>query len=135
MNLRLVGILVLLALGALQTVAVYHSKGADSVTMDEGAIRGMRLFREKNCVACHQFYGLGGYMGPDLTDVVALRGRPYAMAFIPNGTLKMPDLGLSEEEAEAVVDYLEAVGRTGHYPDSMNRPLWNGSTTGMSISN
>jgi len=28
---------------------------------------GKRLWSSHNCIACHQLYGLGGYMGPDLT--------------------------------------------------------------------
>ncbi|MHA1544136.1 MAG: c-type cytochrome, partial [Alphaproteobacteria bacterium] len=36
---------------------------------------GQRLFQKKNCIACHQFYGLGGYMGPDLTNVISEDGK------------------------------------------------------------
>ena len=31
--------------------------------------RGQQIYQQSNCMACHQFYGLGGYMGPDLTNV------------------------------------------------------------------
>ncbi len=33
------------------------------------AAAGKLLYQKYNCQACHQIYGLGGYMGPDLTNV------------------------------------------------------------------
>ena len=36
---------------------------------------GQQLYQESNCTACHQIYGLGGYMGPDLTNVVSMLTR------------------------------------------------------------
>ncbi|MBK8357424.1 MAG: hypothetical protein IPL13_19205 [Saprospiraceae bacterium] len=30
---------------------------------------GKLIWQDYNCNACHQIYGLGGYLGPDLTNV------------------------------------------------------------------
>lgn len=90
---------------------------------------GMALFQEKNCIACHQFYGLGGYMGPDLTNVMSGpgRGRDYARAFIENGTAKMPDFRLSESEIDDLLGFLEFVDASGVYPPGNPTIRWNGT--------
>ena len=66
------------------------------------ADRGRQLYQEHNCVACHQFYGLGGYMGPDLTNVISNRGAAYARAFMAAGTQAMPNFNLRDEELDAL---------------------------------
>ena len=87
---------------------------------------GARVFQQHNCVACHQFYGLGGYMGPDLTNVISNRGAAYARAFISAGTASMPDLGLTQDELDAVVAYLGFVDQTGTYPPQDFAVRWFG---------
>jgi nitric oxide reductase subunit C len=88
---------------------------------------GAEVFQQYNCVACHQFYGLGGYMGPDLTNVVSNRGEAYARAFITAGTATMPNLGLQPEEIDAVVAYLAFVDKTGTYPPENYDVRWFGA--------
>lgn len=88
---------------------------------------GADVFQQYNCVACHQFYGLGGYMGPDLTNVMSKRGAAYARAFITAGTASMPNLGLSEQEVDAVVAYLAFVDKTGTYPPENYVVRWYGA--------
>lgn len=89
----------------------------------------MALFQEKNCIACHQFYGLGGYMGPDLTNVISGpgKGADYAKSFIENGTSKMPNFGLSASEIDDLVRFLEFVDSSGVYPPEKPKIRWNGT--------
>ena len=61
------------------------------------------LFNQFNCTACHQFYGLGGYMGPDLTNVTADQGAAFAKALIMHGSARMPALGVSPAELASEV--------------------------------
>ena len=89
--------------------------------------RGVEVYQQYNCVACHQFYGLGGYMGPDLTNVVSNRGEAVARAFIAAGTTTMPNLGLTSEEIDAVVAYLAFVDKTGTYPPENFDVRWFGT--------
>ena len=84
--------------------------------MSDAERHGAAVFQQYNCVACHQFYGLGGYMGPDLTNVFSRRGEAYARAFIQSGTAAMPNLGLADAEIDAVIAYLAFVDKTGTYP-------------------
>ena len=80
------------------------------------AIEGRQLFRDKNCIACHQLYGLGGYMGPDLTNVISSKGEIYVRAFLENGTQKMPDFNLEVREVKNLIAYLTYVDSTSFYP-------------------
>lgn len=95
--------------------------------MSDRARHGQALFQEKNCIACHQFYGLGGYMGPDLTNVISNRGAAYARAFIVAGTARMPNFGLADHEVDALVAYLEFVDSTGTYPPQDVDVTWYGT--------
>ena len=90
---------------------------------------GLALFQEKNCVACHQFYGLGGYMGPDLTNVISApdKGPDYARAFIESGSAKMPDFGFSEAQVDDLVRFLEFVDASGRYRPELAEISWNGT--------
>jgi nitric oxide reductase subunit C len=99
----------------------------EAALLSEQARHGEALYREFNCTACHQFYGLGGYMGPDLTNVISTEGKGsvYAKAFILHGSGRMPALGVSEEQADDLVAFLEAVAATGTYPiRNMDLTAW-----------
>ncbi len=95
------------------------------------AMRGMALFQSKNCVACHQFYGLGGHMGPDLTNVVSAPGKgiDYARAFIRNGTATMPDFKFDENQIDALIAFLKYVDQSGTYAPRRSKPNWNGTAS------
>ena len=94
--------------------------------ISEEARRGQQVFQQYNCIACHQFYGLGGYMGPDLTNVISNRGDVYTSVFIANGTTLMPNLGLTDQETSDVVAYLGFVDQTGKYPPENFKATWFG---------
>ena len=76
---------------------------------------GKALWQENNCGSCHQFYGLGGYLGPDLTNVLSAKGKgpEYARAIITHGTDQMPNFGLQPEEVNALLAFLNHVDQTG----------------------
>jgi nitric oxide reductase subunit C len=95
--------------------------------ISEEARFGQRLFQEHNCIACHQFYGLGGYMGPDLTNVISNRGPAYARAFLVSGTQRMPDFDFDDSELDAMIAYLGFVDQTGRYPADEYRINWWGT--------
>lgn len=95
--------------------------------LSEQGRQGQVLFQQHNCIACHQFYGLGGYMGPDLTNVISNRGEAYTRAFLASGTARMPDFDLSPDEVSALVAYLEFVDGTGRYPAQEYEVSWYGT--------
>ncbi len=75
------------------------------------ADKGKRLFQEKNCIACHQLYGLGGYLGPELTTAWSdpARGELFMKAFLQGGGPRMPNFHFSGEEIAALLQYLKYV--------------------------
>ncbi|MFI5150894.1 MAG: c-type cytochrome [Bacteroidia bacterium] len=98
------------------TIGTETDKGCDFLTPP--AIQGKLLFQKYNCTACHQLYGLGGYMGPDLTNVISAPGKGviYARALLSSGTSRMPDFKLSKEEMDCLIAYLVYVDKTGLSP-------------------
>lgn len=89
--------------------------------------RGHTLYQENNCTACHQIYGLGGYMGPDLTNVVSSKGHAYAGAFLANGTASMPNFGFTPAEINDLVSFLDFVDSMGVYESTHYQVRWNGT--------
>jgi nitric oxide reductase subunit C len=67
------------------------------------AQEGKLIFQQYYCISCHQLYGLGGYLGPDLTNVISAKGKYYVSAVIKNGILKMPNLKVEDNEIIAIV--------------------------------
>ena len=80
------------------------------------ATKGFSVWQEKNCQSCHQIYGLGGYMGPDLTNIASdpVKGTEYAKVFMRYGSAKMPNLKLNDEQINELVSFLKWVDRSGH---------------------
>lgn len=108
-------------------VYTHGTEASHAGPMGDEARRGQQLFQEHNCIACHQFYGLGGYMGPDLTNVISNKGSAYARAFLMSGTQRMPNFDLNETELDAMVAYLEFVDTTGRYPADKYEINWYGT--------
>lgn len=90
---------------------------------------GFEVFQANNCIACHQLYGLGGYMGPDLTNVASdpEKGPEYARAFIEYGTGRMPDFELGEAEIDSLIQFLHFTAASGQYPPVAPKLNWNGT--------
>ena len=80
------------------------------------AVQGKMLWQQYNCSSCHQIYGLGGYLGPDLTNVISTKGkgRNYAAAIMKSGSKVMPDFYLNNAEIEALLAFLEQADRSGN---------------------
>ena len=96
-----------------------HGSGSESEEIsDVQAQRGKLLWQSYNCQACHQIYGLGGYMGPDLTNVISTPGKgpDYVNALLTAGTAKMPNFHLTGIEKQQLVAFLTAVSKSGEYP-------------------
>jgi len=85
-----------------------------SAPADLQADRGKMLWQQHNCTACHQVYGLGGYLGPDLTNSFSKKGPDYIKAFLRNGTNIMPDFNLDEADINALVAYLQNIDASGN---------------------
>jgi nitric oxide reductase subunit C len=96
---------------------------------DKQTIAGWKVWQDKNCQSCHQLYGLGGYMGPDLTNVSSFPGKDagYLKSFIKHGTVRMPDFNLSDPETENIIAFLTWVDKSGKSKIPVNVVSWWGN--------
>ena len=90
-----------------------------SVALSPKAITGQKLWQSNNCWSCHQIYGLGGYLGPDLTNIYSnpRKGPAYIETFLNSGVKSMPSFDFSEPEKEAIIEYLKTIDQSGIYPN------------------
>lgn len=79
------------------------------------AASGRLVWQKYNCQACHQLYGLGGYLGPDLTNVYSAKnkGEEYISALIKSGTKQMPGFQLTTLEMEQLMEFLRSTDASG----------------------
>lgn len=89
----------------------------------------MEIWQSKNCQSCHQLYGLGGYMGPDLTNTAgdSSKSEKYMFTLIKYGTGKMPDFQLSDKEVNNVIAFLSWVDKSGKSKVSKESVHWTGT--------
>lgn len=96
-----------LATGAVVVAAV--AAGAVDARAD---INAKMLIERKGCLACHTLLGQGGHMGPPLQNTAAWsppeRMRQYILdPRSVNPKSMMPAGKLSDDEVNAIVDYLQ----------------------------
>lgn len=111
-------LLVLLVLFVAYSTLVYTRGTGTSLNnplLDSAAIKGKILWQSHNCSSCHQLYGLGGFLGPDLTTVISRKGEAYSKAIILTGTKRMPQYNLGDHEAEAITKFLSYVDSTAYH--------------------
>lgn len=110
------------------TFTLYRNTTAGDPVVAEGRL----VWQKYNCQACHQLYGLGGYLGPDLTNVCSSpgKGELYIRALIQTGTKQMPAFQMSEAETTALIGFLKGVDATGDGRINSFQRHWNGMITG-----
>lgn len=115
---RMTSMKLLMALAAVVLVFVPLHADAQS--------EGEQLFAAKGCVACHTIGG-GRLVGPDLAGVSSLREEGWLATFLKSpqamvaagdpiatklleeyGQVMMPDLGLTDEQVQALLLYLKS---------------------------
>jgi nitric oxide reductase subunit C len=106
-----------------QTWLVYSDPaGRSAPPLSEEAARGSRLWHRHNCQACHQIYGFGGFLGPDVTNVAsrlgdadgsaeALAGRLETV--LTTGSERMPAFDLDPGERHALATFFIELAETG----------------------
>lgn len=116
-----------------QTWMVYvDAAGRQLPPLSPQAMRGRMLWHRHNCQSCHQLYGFGGFLGPDLTNLaqrlqshaadaggearvevnrMALVGRLDTV--LTTGSERMPAFHLAPPEREDLAAFFEELSRTG----------------------
>ncbi len=79
------------------------------------AANGRLVWQKYNCQSCHQLFGLGGYLGPDLTNMMSQNGKGETLlrAMVKTGTKQMPTFNLSENELHELMEFLKSADVSG----------------------
>jgi nitric oxide reductase subunit C len=114
------------------TVLVYSysdTQTTSGAVPDAKALAGWHTWQQKNCQTCHQIYGLGGYMGPDLTNTASdpAKGDLYMKTLIKYGTGRMPNFNLNDKETEELVAFLKWVDKSGRNAVPKEKVTWAGN--------
>lgn len=104
------------------SLIVYTHGTKQDLYANEMAIKGKLLFQEHNCISCHQLYGLGGYLGADLTNIISAKGKgeEFARTFIKYGTGIMPVYNFDSGEIDNLIEYLKYVDQSATTYKSKN---------------
>jgi nitric oxide reductase subunit C len=109
------------AITAVIFVSPTRSEPPPDVTAQVAA--GTAVWRQNNCESCHSVYGLGGHIGPDLTNIIKWRGPAYVQGMLLAGRPGMPSFAhLPAEDMTNLLAYLTFVNGTGEFPQH-TRPL------------
>lgn len=110
----------LVAIFLIQTWMVYSDPLGRRTQLSDQALAGRELWHEHNCQSCHQLYGFGGFLGPDLTNVAGRLGGPDGTALgtrlatiLTTGSDRMPPFGLDEGERAALATFFVELDASG----------------------
>lgn len=68
--------------------------------LSSAARAGFMHWRAQNCLVCHQLYGFGGYLDPDLTHVAQRVDESNFLEILKKGTGPMSRVKMGEAEAK-----------------------------------
>ena len=117
----------LCAIFVVYSVLIYTTSPAHGPEASAEERTGFHVWQTHNCVSCHQLYGLGGYMGPDLTNVSSTSGEERIRTFVRYGTGRMPAHVLSDSEIDGLVAFLAWVDRSGRSKVPEEAVHWTGT--------
>lgn len=120
----LVGTLSSLALFLGLTVDMHRQVGAltHADKLNDQVVAGKHVWESKNCNECHTILGFGIYYAPDLTKVYQRIGSDGIKAVVKqpekvfaNSIRKMPNLNVTDKEADDLVAFLEWTGNIDNH--------------------
>ncbi|MDP6520514.1 MAG: cytochrome c [Planctomycetota bacterium] len=103
----------------LQTWLIYSDPiGREHPPLSAAATRGRALYHSHNCQSCHQIFGFGGFLGPDLTNLARRRGDTESLArdltqILTTGSERMPAFKLSDGERSDLASFFTELDRLG----------------------
>lgn len=96
----------------LQTMLVYID-ASDVEPLTASAVEGRVLWHKHNCGSCHQFFGFGGFLGPDLTNAAPRLTDERLHALLTDGSGQMPAFHLNAAEIAAMKQFLIEMNQSG----------------------
>ena len=110
---KMIVLVLFVAAYLIYSFTLYTSLPVKQCLVDKRAGNGMLVWQKYNCNACHQLYGLGGYLGPDLTNVYSKRSEAFIKAFLKNGTTTMPNFNINDYEMNCLLKYFNTIDNSG----------------------
>lgn len=111
---RRVLFVILVGTFVVQTSLVYlDDSGYQAERLSSVAQAGRSLWRENNCQSCHQIYGFGGFLGPDLTNAIPQLAAERLQSILTEGQSPMPAFHFTPAEIEAITSFLTEMDATG----------------------
>ncbi|MCK4911823.1 MAG: cbb3-type cytochrome c oxidase subunit II [Thermodesulfovibrionales bacterium] len=102
---------------------------------------GKMAWHKYDCIGCHTIFGNGSYFAPDLTKTTKNKPRSYLRSFLMdpkavNAKAAMPTLGITAEEADNIITFLEwtsGVDTNGWPPEPVLASLLQGQSGGVAL--
>lgn len=90
--------------------------------------KGKLIWQKYNCQSCHQIYSLGGYLGPDLTNLYSKYNKSEEVLkhFFKGGTKQMPIFKLNRDEEKSLLAFFKVLDNTGKSDPRTFKRLTNG---------
>ena len=98
------------------SIYIIPFKEKAAVGFDPGqAAFGRLVWQKHNCQSCHQLYGLGGYLGPDLTNIISnpQKGEVVIAPLVKYGVKQMPAFDLTDYELSVLIQFLKSTDASG----------------------
>ncbi len=114
-RLRSIGAWSLVVLGAAAATVYGGLRSAPPrARVPKGTTLGRRVYLAQQCDLCHAIDGIGGRIGPDLTNIGSKRSPAWLADEVTDPSshepdTKMPDHALAKAELKALVDYLASL--------------------------
>ncbi len=97
-----------------QTAMVYFDdSGRQKPPLSDRAQIGWQVWHKNNCQSCHQIFGYGGFLGPDLTNAIDQLTPERLQSILTVGAKPMPAFHLSENEIDGVAALLGELNGLG----------------------
>ncbi|MFH1646961.1 MAG: c-type cytochrome [Chloroflexota bacterium] len=114
------GILVVLLLGAMEVGGALSAPSRPAGEESHMVQAGREVYREVNCSYCHGVGGVGGAVGPDLSNIGGELTEEQLTVYLKNPNAMVPDtlhpkLLFTDEELQSLVAYLLTLGAPVSY--------------------
>jgi nitric oxide reductase subunit C len=115
-NLFIFGSLFFFVIFVLLTVDTMSKLKDRAPEITEEVNQGKMLWHKYDCIGCHTILGNGSYFAPDMTKVTVNKPAGYLKKFLVNPKkvkpgAAMPVLGITDEEAEKIIAFLDWVSK------------------------
>ena len=116
----IIGIVVILGIGALSVAGALTAPNRPEEQTDPLVLNGQKVYKDINCAYCHTINGVGGAVGPDLSNVASQLSKAQITGYLLNPNSMVPNslhpkLQFTPDELNGLVAYLQTLGEAPSY--------------------